>query len=188
MSDQTPQPSPLSQAMALLDRAAQQFRKYETSHRDKAERWKDDQARAAIERTPGPTNEQIEDTIAKAEVNAAIAAEIEAFLMPPADLAELGDPRTPSEHLHGDAVRLGTMQVTTPRGPIWTNDAPGVMTTIIDAPGGYRRVGVLVYDPETVPGQPYGIGMIHQLDGDGARSMAASLCRLADLTDQRKPN
>lgn len=89
---------------------------------------------------------------------------------------------TTAESSRGEATRLGCLDVMTPQGPVHFHDAPGFMTTTIERPGVATSIGVLSYDPED------GRGLVCQLDGDGARTMAASLLRLADEIDPRRPN
>jgi ABC-type amino acid transport substrate-binding protein len=87
-----------------------------------------------------------------------------------------------AESTRGEATKLGCIDVVTPQGPVHFHDAPGFMTTVIERPGVATSIGVLSYDPAA------GQGMVVQLDGDSARTMAASLLRLADEIDPRRPN
>lgn len=68
----------MNQAHLLLRRAAVQFRLYEHSHRDKVEKLKARKPISVLEK--GEIERLIDDTITKADVNKALAEEIETYL------------------------------------------------------------------------------------------------------------
>jgi hypothetical protein len=85
----------------------------------------------------------------------------------------------------GVAKRLGPQVIKTARGIVTAIDAPGYSTLTLksDDPD-FDRVGILLYDP----GEDVALGMIAQMTPTEARTIAASLFRLAALLDPRKPN
>jgi len=88
----------------------------------------------------------------------------------------------------GTAGRLGGVEIQTIRGPVFAVDAPGYSTMLLsfkDQPEQSRAM-LLLYEPGRDGSK--GAGMMAQLDADQARTVAASLLRLAALIDTRKPN
>lgn len=88
------------------------------------------------------------------------------------------------EASRGCAVRLGEQLIQTAQGPVRMADAPGITTMLVSHAKDpeWSSVGVLVYDPDAT------IGMVCQLDATAARTIAASLLRLAAELDTGKPN
>ena len=98
-----------------------------------------------------------------------------------ADKPHVPIPTDTHESLRGKAVALGCFDVQTPQGPVHFHDAPGFITTLIERVGVPTSIGLFVY-------QPGEVGRVVQFDADGARSAAASLLRLADKVEPRKPS
>jgi hypothetical protein len=86
------------------------------------------------------------------------------------------------ETIRGEATKVGCL-MSTPHGEVDVLDAPGFSTLLIKhEDNAMSRVGMLVYDPDIRT------GMIAQLDADAARTVAASLMRLANQLDEMRPN
>lgn len=80
-------------------------------------------------------------------------------------------------------ARVGCMNVQFDRGVCHIHDAPGVSTLMVaDREGKPVSVGLVAYDCEP-DSSGKGFGLLGQLDADGARAFAASLCKLADQLD-----
>jgi len=97
----------------------------------------------------------------------------------------MADPIAPGrtdtfEQSYGEAAALGEQTIVTSRGDIETADAPGLSTLLIDHPDqSLSRVGVLLYAPGP-DANTAGKGMIAQMTANEARTIAASLVRLAE--------
>lgn len=100
--------------------------------------------------------------------------------------------RTPEfQELRGAATALGNPIIATPQGKVRAYDAPGFTTML-----GEREVMsksmilLMVYNPNMREADEaaIGTGMVVQLPPDSARSIAASLLRLADRIDGGKAN
>ncbi|ALC12528.1 hypothetical protein [Sphingopyxis sp. 113P3] len=86
----------------------------------------------------------------------------------------------------GVALPLGLQLIETSRGVIRAVDAPGYTTlTIKHLDPEFNRVGMFLYAPEE---GGVGAGMIAQMTPTEARTMAASLLKLAAMLDPGKPN
>lgn len=93
------------------------------------------------------------------------------------------------EETRGVAVSVGPMVIETPHGQVMVLDAPGLTTTKIERPGVPTSIALIVYDPEPVPDLGnLGTALLAQLDPEIARAIAASLLRLANEIDGRKPS
>lgn len=89
------------------------------------------------------------------------------------------------EDMHGTATCLGGQRIETSHGTVEIVDAPGILTMLaINPVPADSRVCILVYGP----GEPAGVGMIAQLDPGNARTVDASLLRLADQLDPMRPS
>jgi hypothetical protein len=92
------------------------------------------------------------------------------------------------EQSRGEAVALGNQTIVTPRGDVLTTDAPGYMTMLVDhREAERRRIAFMLYNPGPSSRTP-GTGMIAQMTAAEARTIAASLLRLADRLGQGKAN
>ena len=87
------------------------------------------------------------------------------------------------EETVGEAEQIGCIDIQTVRGPVHCHDAPGIMTFRADIPGEQSGVWLLAYDPEARQHSGKGFGLIHQMKPDEARTVAASLLRLANQID-----
>lgn len=86
----------------------------------------------------------------------------------------------------GVALPVGLQVIDTPRGIVRATDAPGYSTLIIrQLDPTFNRVGMFLYAPEE---DGEGVGMIAQMTPTEARTIAASLLRLASILDPGKPN
>lgn len=99
----------------------------------------------------------------------------------------MGEPLKPrptgtSENMRGVAVPLGCRDVETPQGVVHFHDAPGFMTWLVERQDIESTVGIALYDPDD------GRGLVSQHTAESARSIAASLLRLADQIDPREPH
>lgn len=78
----------------------------------------------------------------------------------------------------GDAIPMAGTMVVTAHGTVEVVDAPGFTTAIVNRHDpADSRIAVICYSPE--PGT-IGVGMAAQLDSKSAKTVAASLNRLAD--------
>lgn len=99
----------------------------------------------------------------------------------------MADPIVPrkletAESFGDEATALGCMDIQTPQGVVHSHDGPGFMTMLVERPGLPTAIGFFVYDPAV------GQGLTAQLPPNVARSVAASLLRMADRVDPRKPH
>ncbi len=98
--------------------------------------------------------------------------------------------KTPEyEQTLGCAVKLGEMRIQTPHGPVRVTDAPGISSLLVTHPtdADWSRVAIMVYEAPG-PGRVAGFGMVAQLDATRARTVAASLLRLAAQLDGGRAN
>lgn len=97
--------------------------------------------------------------------------------------------RTPEfEETRGVAFRLGEHLIETPHGVVRMTDAPGYSTLLLDAGKPEdSAIGFLLYRPAAEKGD-VGVGLISQMNATQARTIAASLLRLAAKIDPSKPN
>jgi hypothetical protein len=94
------------------------------------------------------------------------------------------------EETRGTAHSIGEVLIETPNGDrIKAIDAPGYSTLSLTYPegAGENRIGLLLYD-KAREGEETGTGMICQMTGDEARTIAGSLMQLAAALDPRKPH
>lgn len=91
------------------------------------------------------------------------------------------------EESRGDAIALGDLLIVTPQVKVLCRDAPGFSTLLVDHPDlEERRVAFLLYVPPADTGNPeIGAGLIAQMDATVARTIAASLLRLANRIDTK---
>jgi hypothetical protein len=76
--------------------------------------------------------------------------------------------------------RIGPIDVETPRGRCTAHDAPGLLCMEIrNEDGSIKNAAIMVYEPE--PG--LGVGLLCHLGANTARTLAASLLRIADLME-----
>jgi hypothetical protein len=92
------------------------------------------------------------------------------------------------EQTRGEARPIGPRAILTEVGQVVVVDAPGIKTMqVAHQDASWNRVGVMIYDaPPGGVGQ--GGGLVCQLDADAARSVGASLLRLADWLAPRSNN
>lgn len=84
------------------------------------------------------------------------------------------------EESRGVAMALGDIVIETPHGRVLCTDAPGLTTLFIEhSDPGASRIAIVAYTPPETEGGT-GTAMIAQLDDEVARTIAASLLRLAD--------
>jgi hypothetical protein len=87
-----------------------------------------------------------------------------------------------------DVRPIGVQIINTAEGPVECLDGLGLGSLMLTQPDGYKRIALMVYDPEPVEGEAHGIALMHQLDAASARAFAGSLLRLADELEPIKPN
>jgi hypothetical protein len=109
--------------------------------------------------------------------------QIPVTVAPPVEL-----PPGEQRHQLGVSVPFKPFVMNTTRGPVLVEDAPGGMVGVMDSKNpDLRRVVFVTYHPPK-EGKKMGTGEAHQMDADATRAMAASLLRMADRIDPRKPN
>ena len=92
------------------------------------------------------------------------------------------------ERYRGEADAIGPHLAETPQGDVMFIDAPGYTTALGQRADPSRsRVCMMLYDPYLNRDEP-GFGMVCQMTADQARSIAASLLRLASQLDGGKAN
>lgn len=99
-------------------------------------------------------------------------------------------PTDTHESSRGVAATFGPRDVQTPQGVVQVEDGPGFQTLIVrsDNPAHQPTVGFLVYDPDPAKCDGVGWGLLAQMEPDIARSIAASLLRLADQLKPLRPH
>jgi hypothetical protein len=84
--------------------------------------------------------------------------------------------------------KIGPLRLTTPRGEVELDEVQGLTTSNLTRDGeDLSRIAVVVYQPGPSSRTP-GKGLFVQLDPHAARSIGASLLKLADMVDPRGTN
>lgn len=80
---------------------------------------------------------------------------------------------------HSRIPTLGPCAIVTAHGTVQSEEVPGLTTLLINRGEGESSIAVLVYMP-ALDGEQIGMGVLTQLNANGARNVAASLLKLAN--------